>query len=259
MDLLAEKQLRRIHQTTLNKFDPKNVDYDTTSLLNDESITKRHEASIVPEDGNKNYTITPFWRLSCEANATKKEPPKDKSKPYVIPSKIQKADTKSPPQRPRYWHEPKLRHQCNRLSSFTLKDLTDSKANLSQSPHLRHKLPSSSSSSSVIFNNETRDNHLPSTSSQQTAFRFGGSDQQLPSNRSLFSFGDPAKATSSSASISFNFKTENSNAQDGFKLLNSQNESNKTTTTTHHQEPSTSSAAESSSKKFTFGPKASDR
>jgi hypothetical protein len=76
LDLLAEKQLRRVHQTTLHKLDPSNENYDI------KSITDEHPAE-------PNYNITPFWQLNPEA--AKVETLKSE-RSYLIPSKIQKAN-----------------------------------------------------------------------------------------------------------------------------------------------------------------------
>lgn len=259
LDLLAEKQLRRIHQTTLNKFDADNADYNTSTILNDENLLKRQEEG--DGEANKNYSITPFWKLSCEANSAnaKKDPPsKESSKPYVIPSKIQKAgDNKMILQRPRYWQqETRVRSHINKLPIFTLKDLSDSKAaNSSQVPQLKHKMPTPSFMS---FSTDLRDNQ-PSTSTQKIAFNFGSD------HRSLFKFGDSpssAQPTSSSSVINFTFKSDNSNAQDGFKILNeSLSPSTSSASSNVREQPTTSTASTSttSTKKFTFGPKVSDR
>lgn len=79
LDLLAERQLRRLHQTTLHKLDPGNENYDVKSVTVDENPA---------EPTATNYNITPFWQLNPEA--TKKETKPDR--PYLIPSKIQKAN-----------------------------------------------------------------------------------------------------------------------------------------------------------------------
>ncbi|KAL7049691.1 hypothetical protein ACKWTF_003817 [Chironomus riparius] len=80
LDLLAEKQLRRVHQTTLHKLDPGNENYDIKSIAVDEHPV---------EQTASNYDITPFWQLNPEAA----KPENVKSdRPYLIPSKIQKAN-----------------------------------------------------------------------------------------------------------------------------------------------------------------------
>lgn len=80
LDLLAEKQLRRVHQTTLHQLDPSNENYDIKSIAVDEHPV---------ESAATNYSITPFWQLNSEA--TKAETVK-KDRPYLIPSKIQKSN-----------------------------------------------------------------------------------------------------------------------------------------------------------------------
>jgi len=81
LDLLAEKQLRRVHQTTLHQLDPSNENYDIKSIAVDEHPVEVSTAT--------NYSITPFWQLNSEA--TKTEAVK-KDRPYLIPSKIQKSN-----------------------------------------------------------------------------------------------------------------------------------------------------------------------
>lgn len=251
LDLLAEKQLRRIHQTTLNKFDPKNVDYDTSSILNDESLTKRQEATTSSGDASKHYTITPFWKLSCEASGAKKEivkVDKEKTKPYVIPSKIQKSETGVSTIR-ELFHEPLISRsgptryiRNNKFTSFTLQQLSESKANASKFDSAKTRHPNPPQAHAI---------NLPS---------------YLVQNRNLFKFGESSAngaavaSTSSSSGITFNFKTENSNAQDGFHLLNAQNESaSSSTAPSQDNNVASSSSTAPISKKFTFGPKASDR
>lgn len=80
LDLLAERQLRRLHQTTLHNLDPGNENYDVKNINVDENPA---------EPTATNYSITPFWQLNPEA--AKKETTKI-DRPYLIPSKIQKAN-----------------------------------------------------------------------------------------------------------------------------------------------------------------------
>ncbi|XP_070497702.1 E3 ubiquitin-protein ligase trul-1-like [Chironomus tepperi] len=80
LDLLAERQLRRVHQTTLHKLEPSNENYDIRSITVDEDPV---------ESTATNYNITPFWQLNPEA--AKNETIKN-DHPFIIPSKIQKAN-----------------------------------------------------------------------------------------------------------------------------------------------------------------------
>lgn len=96
LDLLAEKQLRRIHQKALANLDPKNIDYDVSSVVIEEKQQDNQEGT------SKNFKITPFWKLDCETKAES-----ESSKPFVIPSKIQKADLR---QRPKLIPESRFRH-----------------------------------------------------------------------------------------------------------------------------------------------------
>lgn len=81
LDLLAERQLRRLHQTTLHDLDSKNENYDIKTV--------DVEAPVC--DQTANFKITPFWKLSSEPAAAESNPPK-KETPYIIPSKIQKSN-----------------------------------------------------------------------------------------------------------------------------------------------------------------------
>lgn len=214
--------------------------------------------------------------MSCEASGAKKDTTKvdkEKLKPYVIPSKIQKSEGGIQAMR-ESWHDPlhsrnQLRYaRTSKFPSFTLRELSESKANASkfESSKTRH----------------------PSSEIIRPSPRFGSAQSSsLVQNRNLFKFGESspnnaaASSSSSASGINFNFKTENSNAQDGFKLLNAQNESTTSTSGTSGASTSkkftygpnmmqlvtqdeleaapTQDVAASTSMKFSFGPKASDR
>lgn len=94
LDLLAEKQLRRLLQQKLHDVDPQNENYNTANILVDES--RINETSMDVETPTFK-PIVPFWKLNCEAKQVDKETKSFKT-PYIIPSKIQRAanGTKEP-------------------------------------------------------------------------------------------------------------------------------------------------------------------
>lgn len=77
LDLLAEKELRRIHQQTLHKLDPLNENYDLKNVSADEG-TK-----------DSSYSL-PWLEISIQPSSSSNSVKKDQN--YVIPSKIQKAN-----------------------------------------------------------------------------------------------------------------------------------------------------------------------
>jgi hypothetical protein len=237
LDLLAEKQLRRIHQTTLGKLETDNPNYDISTILNDESVSQRPSLS-----GNKNYSITPFWQLNCEATKTGAIPKetKEKNKPYVIPSKIQKADMK-PSQSTKMIPEFKFRHHY--------------KSTVMQKEPAESSRPRSSSPVAAF-------NVAPTPFSQ---FQFGSNNQPTTSHsKSLFKFGDSPTGPSSSGA----FRSECSNLQNGFAMLSSSQPSSSSnqnfSTSSRYREQISSPSVDasppsSSSKKFSFAQKISDR
>lgn len=243
LDLLAEKQLRRIHQTTLAKFESDNPNYDISAILNDESVSQRPTLS---SDKNKHYSITPFWQLNCEAKTGAIPKETNKNKPYVIPSKIQKADTKPHSTQPtRMAPEFKFRHHYK--STMMQKEPTESSRPRSSSPV-------------AAFNVAL---------APFSQFQFGTNQSSAPQSKNLFKFGD---SSSSSAGASGSaFRNENSNSQNGFQLLSSSQASsalnqNFAAYSTRYREQVSSPTAEalspstpSSSKKFSFAQKISDR
>lgn len=102
LDLLAEKQVRRLQQQTLHDLDPENENYNIAHITVDDS-----KATELQNDQNDSILvdlmeqpaiirpITPFWKLNCEAKQVETEPPKLKTC-YILPSKIQKNTIKEP-------------------------------------------------------------------------------------------------------------------------------------------------------------------
>lgn len=95
LDLLAEKQLRRIHQQSLHNFDPQNENYDTAKV--DESRSRSNIFENSPEASPKTLPrpIVPFWKLNCEAKPVLVNPKKSIQSSYIIPNKIQKGEHKN--------------------------------------------------------------------------------------------------------------------------------------------------------------------
>lgn len=94
LDLLAEKQLRRIHQASLHNFDPQNENYNTANIKIEEQKPKTNGKLESPLMDISEITspIVPFWKLNCEAKPIDNVTSNPKaSTSYIIPSKIQKA------------------------------------------------------------------------------------------------------------------------------------------------------------------------
>lgn len=91
LDLLAEKQLRRMLQQKLHDIDPQNENYNTANILIDES---RINETSMDVEAPTFRPIVPFWKLNCEAKKAEKETKSFKT-PYIIPSKIQRATNAS--------------------------------------------------------------------------------------------------------------------------------------------------------------------
>jgi hypothetical protein len=107
LDLLAEKQLRRIHQQTLHSLDPENENY------NIDTITERVGTSSSESCGVArlvNFEV-PFWKLSCEAKPVP-EPSKSNWTPHVIPKKMMKTSVVE---------EPRLNKKTSRRGAYFLR------------------------------------------------------------------------------------------------------------------------------------------
>lgn len=98
LDLLAERQLRRIQQQTLHDLDPQNENYNIANIIADESkineALNNRNGSMLMDTADQPALIkpiVPFWKLNCEAKSVVKEASNIKTTPYIIPSKIQKA------------------------------------------------------------------------------------------------------------------------------------------------------------------------
>lgn len=104
LDLLAEKQLRRIQQLSLHNFDPQNENYDTQTIKIDETksrpVSTDSDEPMNLANGTSKNAIVPFWKLSCEAKPVPAVDAKsNNSASYIIPSKIQKAQQTKDPSR----------------------------------------------------------------------------------------------------------------------------------------------------------------
>lgn len=240
LDLLAERQLRRVHQTTLKKLTPDNPDYDVLAILNDESLAQKPSQS---GDKNRHYSITPFWQLNCEASKTgaiPKEISKEKNKPYIIPSKIQKGDAKILPI-----------EQSKTMPEFRFRQ------------HYK---------ASIMHRENAIDLSRPRSSSPVQAFsmaltpfpqfQFGDKKPSIPQPSSnLFKFGDGSAGSSNA------FRGESSNSKNGFQLLSSaqhfsgQNFASSSSNDRYREQMGGTSSdnPSSSSKKFSFAQKISDR
>lgn len=97
-DLLAEKQLRRIHQEILHVLDPQNENYDTASItvvdsprqINGTPDGPKTAAPDVSASPNSPFSSLPFWKLNVEAKQAANDKPKQTVQNYVIPKKIAK-------------------------------------------------------------------------------------------------------------------------------------------------------------------------
>lgn len=162
LDLLAERQLRRIHQTTLQQLDPKNENYDLKSI------------AVDGQSEPANYTITPFWQLSTDT--AKSDPPK-KDKNYVIPSKIQKANESK-----FSWNTDHLRNVRQKRSSS--RETADRPALIAPQASFKP----------LINDDRSRSN----SENAQSKFTFGNNS----SVSSLFQFGASSNESSNNASTS---------------------------------------------------------
>lgn len=240
LDLLAEKQLRRIHQTTLSTLEPENPNYDILKILNDESLVQK---STLNDDKNRHYSITPFWQLNCEAaGAIPKDTSKEKNKPYVIPSKIQKGEMKTQPRM---------------IPAITISKKNPYRGSTSQGDSGETNRPKSSSLEAFT---------MALTPFPQ--FQFGTNKPLVPQSQNLFKFGESACTSGAGA-----FRNENSNSQNGFQLLLNPSQSSSSSpknnflvNTNRYRDqiasPTTespSTVSSSSSKKFSFAQKISDR
>lgn len=173
----------------------------------------------------------------------------------MVPSKIYKADTPMHALMHDNLVKPMPRYMRNKCVSFTLKDLSESRASEAKANSNASKYDA------VKTRHRFAENSYPLNRGRFT------SDQQpssssLTQNRNLFKFGESSTnnntaAVASSSGINFNFK-ENTNAQDGFKLLNAQSDGVPST-----QNSAASSTTASTSSTFdlqkTSTPKTSDR
>lgn len=90
LDLLAEKQLRRIHQLSLQDFDPQNENYNTANIKLEvlPEPVNALEALPKPTNGPLEFSL----QLNCEAKVVDNGAAKSSATaPYIVPSKIQKA------------------------------------------------------------------------------------------------------------------------------------------------------------------------
>lgn len=90
LDYLAEKQLRRIHQTSLHKLDPDNDNYNVLKVNDNEPKEGETQNGNEMDVSEASTGFAPFWKLNPEAKPIEKDSVKTKL-PYIIPSKIQKA------------------------------------------------------------------------------------------------------------------------------------------------------------------------
>lgn len=88
LDLLAERQIRRIQQQSLRSLDPQNIDYDPDSVTSEES------KSVDSVENSRLKLDVPFWKLNCEAKLAIKSSDSKPPSTYLLPSKIQKAAEK---------------------------------------------------------------------------------------------------------------------------------------------------------------------
>lgn len=130
LDLLAEKQLRRLYQCALHVFDPHNINYNIEALNTDQPREQTDEAARSPVSPAAASVIfkakSPFPMLNCEAKspAPLEIDPSDANTPstsYTVPIKIQKATKELPRLTPKI---------AKRLSqpgpNFPLRDITQS-------------------------------------------------------------------------------------------------------------------------------------
>lgn len=83
LDLLAERQLRKIHQTSLHNFDPQNKEYDVSAVK-----------AVNDSFGDTVSSSLPFLNLSVEAKPSTSDSAmaRVETTSYNVPSKIQKAN-----------------------------------------------------------------------------------------------------------------------------------------------------------------------
>lgn len=98
LDLLAEKQLRRIHQLSLKGLDPHNENYNIENVNIDEPKSKDPTNQLKEiVTASTSCSIIPFWKLNCESSKPIDEIvsqlKSSASSSYIIPSKIQKASS----------------------------------------------------------------------------------------------------------------------------------------------------------------------
>lgn len=96
LDLLAERQLRRLNQQTLRVLDPENEDYNPNTIKAEDVKVDSELSGAVGGVSNAmdtsaaytNFSV-PFWKLNCEAKPVIGKT--SEARAYLIPSKIQKA------------------------------------------------------------------------------------------------------------------------------------------------------------------------
>lgn len=153
LDLLAEKQLRRIHQTTLHQLDPTNEIYDTKSITT-------HENAYKPSDS---YSISPWQLRTDDKTITEK-----KEHNYIVPNKIQKATHNT---------------QIQMISKFPIGNSNNLNIKNCTTGGCSFSLPSSSQTEALNFSNNLKpsfifgNNKLPSESPRP--FQFGS--KNMPS------------------------------------------------------------------------------
>lgn len=174
LDLLAEKQLRRIHQTSLHSLDPQNENYNIANIIFDENKHNEIKPKYFEELNGPSSTIVPFWKLSCEAKPANIN--FSESFSYIIPSKIQKGQP--------------VKTSNDKLHTY----------------RLQRSLWSKSEKKSIGFQFRTPENGEPSTS----AFVPNKNPSQNRAFGERFSFFNAVtNPTGNSATNGFNFSIDN--------------------------------------------------
>lgn len=197
LDLLAEKQLRRIHQTELHKFDPTNANYNAKNIAREDE-----QNSDVAANQPINYSITPFWLMKNEADSceTNKKSAKN-DKPYIIPSKIQKScDSKfnTRPSKFKQFSSPSQKRNFdfnfNPIPSSSTEKTSESSNQVITAPQ---EIQPQASSSPIT---ETKESSL-NTSEWPKLLSFNFSNADSTSFSSLFRFGTPGSPSTTTAAF----------------------------------------------------------
>lgn len=163
LDLLAEKQLRRIHQKSLHELKPNDMNYDVKSIDIPDSST----AGKAPKDSSK---ILEFHKIAVPQQLQINE-----SKPYVIPSKIQKSNEDAKARQFNFNMKASILKNSKGEKpagfQFHIPTFSSSPSPCSQTSAHQfqfHSQPSSSASSSTVSNNKRSfgegivfHNHIP--------------------------------------------------------------------------------------------------